>query len=203
MTGSNAFLPILDPVQDTFDSVRIRSPFCFCVILAIAARAEATDEASQNIRQACDAEAKRLGGESLFIGVPRLEDVQAMTLLAAFSERNWFAIGHAMQMALALGLPNALPQLLQNHHTATPQNRRQDKLLARHARTWLTVLHIDWEIACGTARQPRREQQIDYLILRAFATHTSSCASDSRILAIIELVQLRGMSSLLERDCIA
>ena len=191
MTGSNAFLPMLDPVQDTFDSLRIRSPFCFCVVLAIAARADNMDEASHELHEVCQAEARKLAGESLFIGVPTLEDVQAMTLLAAFSERTWFAIGHAMQMALVLGLHRAFPQLLKDRGAPTAQKRKHDKVLARNARTWLTVLHIEWEIAFGTARQPRLEQ-IDSMSLRAFVTHISSCASDLRILSIIELVQLRG-----------
>ena len=68
MTGSNQYLPIFDPVQDTFHSLRVRFPFCYYVVLAIAARAESgaevSDEAARNLWHTCQAEARRYAGES-------------------------------------------------------------------------------------------------------------------------------------------
>lgn len=191
MTGSNTFLPMFDPVLDTFDSLRVRSPFCFAVVLATAARAKEALNPTDSLRQICQNEARRLAAETLFIGVPVLEDAQAMTLLAAFSERTYFAIGHATQMALVLKLQNALDQLLLNRHSDSSEVRKSDRLLTRQARTWLMVLFIEWEIAAGTARPPRLKS-IDTETLRAFAMHPASNASDSRIVSLLELVTLRG-----------
>lgn len=193
MTGSNCFLPIFDPALDTFDSLRARSPFCLSVTLAAAARAEDGMQASGDVSQICQNEARRLAAETLFVGVPQLEDVQAMAILAAFSERTWFAIGHATQMALDLGLQHALPQLVKRINSNDHKTRKEDRILVAHARTWLTVLHIELEIAVGTAHPPRLEQ-IDPAKLRSFATYPFLRPSDSRILAIVDAVELRGMS---------
>jgi hypothetical protein len=192
MTGSNTFLPIFDPALDTFDSLRLRSPFCFSVILATAARAEDDTLSSGNLSQICQDEARRLAAETLFGGVPQLEDVQAMAILAAFSERTWFAISHATQMALVLGLQNALPQLLKRVNSNDHKTRKEDRILIANARTWLTVLHIELEIAAGTANRPRLEC-IDQTKLRLLSTYPFLRPSDSRILAIVDAVQLRGM----------
>jgi hypothetical protein len=192
MTGSNTFLPMLDPVLDTFDSVRVRSPFCLAVVLATAARARETTNPADNVKQICHGEARRLAAETLFIGNPVLEDAQAMTILAAFSERTWFAVGHATQMAMVLRLQDALPQLLKGPRSIfTADTQRTARLLARQARTWLMILSIEWEIAAGTARPPRI-QAIDAETLRAFATHPASNVSDSRIVSLLELIILRG-----------
>ncbi|KAK4949726.1 hypothetical protein LTR10_011568 [Elasticomyces elasticus] len=191
MAGSNTFLPMFDPVLDTFDSLRVRSPFCFAVILSTAARAREASNPMDNLRQTCQNEARRLAAETLFIGVPVLEDAQAMTLLAAFSERTYFAIGHATQMALLLNLQKALAQLLVNRHLVSSVVRKKDRLLTRQARTWLMVLFIEWEIAAGTARPPRLEA-IGTETLRAFALHPASNVSDSRMVSLLELVVLRA-----------
>ena len=191
MTGSNCFLPIFDPALDTFDSLRARSPFCFSVILAAAARAEDAMVNSANICQICQNEARRLAAETLFLGVPQLEDVQAMAILAAFSERTWFAIGHATQMALDLGLQHDLPRLLKRMNSNDHTTRKDDRILIARARTWLTVLHIELEIAAGTAHQPRLEH-IDPTKLRLLSTHPFMRPADTRILAIVDAVELRG-----------
>ena len=191
MTGSNCFLPIFDPALDTFDSLRARSPFCISVILAAAACAEDGMVSSSNFSQICQNEARRLAAETLFIGVPQLEDVQAMAIFAAFSERTWFAIGHATQMALVLGLQHALPRLLKRINNNDLKVRKEDRIVIAHARTWLTVLHIELEIAAGTANRPRLEQ-IDPTKLRLLSAQPFLRPSDSRILAIVDAVQLRG-----------
>ncbi|OQU96083.1 hypothetical protein CLAIMM_02218 [Cladophialophora immunda] len=191
MTGSNTFLPMLDPVLDTFDSLRVRSPFCFAVVLATAARVKEASNPTDPVRQATQNEARVLAAETLFIGVPVLEDVQAMTLIAAFSERTWFAIGHAIQMAQVLELQNALPQLLHSTRSRSTDSQKTERLLARQARIWLMVSFIEWEIAAGTARRPRLEA-IDVETLRAFATHPTANASESRVVSLLELVILRA-----------
>ncbi|OAP60150.1 hypothetical protein AYL99_05152 [Fonsecaea erecta] len=191
MTGSNTFLPMLDPVLDTFDSLRVRSPFCFAVVLATAARVKEAANITDHVRQVTQNEARRLAAETLFIGVPFLEDVQAMTLIAAFSERTWFTIGHAIQMALVLELQTALQQLLRSPRSHSSDTQKTERLLARQARTWLMASFIEWEIAAGTARRPRTEP-IDVETLRAFATHPAANASDSRIVSLVELVILRA-----------
>ncbi|KIW44024.1 uncharacterized protein PV06_05067 [Exophiala oligosperma] len=191
ITGNNTFLPMLDPLLDTFDSLRVRSPFCFAVVLATAARVKEAANITDHVRQVTQNEARRLAAETLFIGVPVIEDVQAMTLIAAFSERTWFTIGHAIQMALVLGLQTALQQLLRSPCTHSADTQKTERRLARQARTWLMASFLEWEIAAGTARRPRIEA-ISAETLRAFARHPAANASDSRIVSLVELVIQRA-----------
>ncbi len=89
MTGANAFLPLFDPIVDTFEAVRQSSTFCLTVILAIALSVDRARPSSEKLRDHTHAEACHLAAKSLFMASPRLETVQAMVLLAAYSEKNW------------------------------------------------------------------------------------------------------------------
>lgn len=134
-------------------------------------------------------QAHRLAAETLFIGKPTLEDAQAMTLLAAYSERTWLAISHATQIALLLNLQEAVPILLQNSTNSTG-DRRTHRNLWVSARTWLAILCIEWEIAAGTARRPRLEK-ISIETLRQYALLPAANPSDFRIVSSVEMVMLR------------
>ncbi|KIW77203.1 hypothetical protein Z517_09649 [Fonsecaea pedrosoi CBS 271.37] len=190
--GGNPYLPIFDPIVDTFDSIRARSPFCLIVILFIALKHKSgivhkvTTDLQKTVREACLQEARRQVCDSIFES-PTLESVQAMTLLAANAEKSWFAIGHAHEMALELGLDYALDELLSADSTT---DRVHFYSGSRRARTWLILYHIERELAVGTARKPRI-RQLNTALLRHYLDLPVSYPSDMRFVATIEIVQLR------------
>ncbi|OAL24953.1 hypothetical protein AYO20_10556 [Fonsecaea nubica] len=192
--GGNPYLPMFDPVVDTFDSIRARSPFCLIAILFIALKQKSgivhkvTTDLQKTVREACLQEARRQVCDSIFES-PTLESVQAMTLLAANAEKSWFAIGHAHEMALELGLDYALDELLSADSLTT--DRAHFHSGSRRARTWLILYHIERELAVGTARKPRI-RQLDTALLRHYLDLPVSYPSDMRFVATVEIVQLRS-----------
>ncbi|KAF4990551.1 hypothetical protein FDECE_14330 [Fusarium decemcellulare] len=190
--GANPFLPMFDPLADTFDSLRRRSPFCLITVLFIALSqtqasiADIPRRTLEKLRDAAWQESLRLAAESLFQSTPTVESVQAMILLAAYSEKSWFALGHALQMASALGLDKAVGQLIKGIPEATLDAHE----LIRQARTWFILHHIERELAFGTAHQPRMPHIDDSL--REYLDVSLTTSSDIRYISIIELVQLRG-----------
>ncbi|KAH0829655.1 C6 transcription factor [Fonsecaea pedrosoi] len=192
--GGNPYLPMFDPIVDTFDSIRARSPFCLIAILFIALKQKSgivhkvTTDLQKTVREACLQEARRQVCDSIFES-PTLESVQAMTLLAANAEKSWFAIGHAHEMALELGLDSALDELLSAGSLTT--DRAHFHSGSRRARTWLILYHIERELAVGTARKPRI-RQLDTASLRHYLDLPVSYPSDMRFVATIEIVQLRA-----------
>ncbi|KAJ3536659.1 hypothetical protein NM208_g6628 [Fusarium decemcellulare] len=191
MANANVFLPLFDPVVDTFDAIRQSSTFCFTVILAVALRAESTCANNHDKIRHCFNEAQKLASESLFTRSVRLETIQGMLLLAANSENNWFAISHAYQMSQDLGLPDLIHPEADHggseHINKDCNNRRQ----FRRMRAALTLHHVEQEVASGTARQSKcRPVHDDFL--KAFLDNEFSTALDMRIVANVEIVRLRG-----------
>ncbi|CAI6074128.1 unnamed protein product [Clonostachys chloroleuca] len=190
MANANVFLPFFDSTVDTFDALRHRSTFCFTVVLAIALRADRprTDSVSKN----CFEEAQRLAARSLFAISTQLETVQGMILLSAHAERNWFAISHAYQMGKALQLPDLLPREDETEDTQDLHSKQfSDRRSNRRIRTALILHQVEQEVAGGTARQSIGNA-VKSSFLESFLGGALSCTRDMRIVANIEVVQLRG-----------
>lgn len=116
-----------------------------------------------------------------------------MILLAAYSEKNWFVIGHARQLGQDLGLQELASQLKDSQFSQTKFAGQvlEGKELARALRTWMVLQHVEQEVAAGTARQ----SQIPMIAvdpLRSFLRHPQSTVFDARIISTIEIVHLRG-----------
>lgn len=184
MARSNPYLPLFDPTLDTFDKVRKSSAFLFTAILSVASR---TEEGLEDFSRRCLDGAHRLSAESLFSSPAQIETVQALLILAAWSEKSWFALGHAVNMAQDLGLHQALPD-------GTPTKTASRAILGKEARTWLIIYHLEREIAFGTARESRFTH-ISQGQLRSLSQCSRFRHLDLRFMSIIELVQLRGMAS--------
>lgn len=197
MNGGNPFLPLLDPCSDTFDSLRHKSMFCLITVLYIALKQNYSfiGGAERNsdltiLRERCLTEARRLALESLFGNPATIDSVKAMVLLAAHAGKTWFAIGHAFQMAMDLGLESSLSELVQSTEDNLLHNSQRWELIER-ARVWLILAHIEKEVAYGTARQPRTPP-VESKALRHFLSLSACATSDVRFLSTIEIVQVRG-----------
>ncbi|KAH8797335.1 hypothetical protein F5884DRAFT_253948 [Xylogone sp. PMI_703] len=197
--GANPFLPMFDQSVDLFDCLYHRSSFCMVTILYVASRPDRTSysfEGSENLEASvsdlCLKECRRLATESLFEKPASLESVQAMILLAAYTENAWFVIGHALQMALDLGLDTSMNRLLQYENLSrVPPSTKVSHSLAQQCRTWLILYHIERELAFGTARRPRIPE-IEKSLLESYLNHPIFRPSDMRFICTIEIVHLRG-----------
>ncbi|KAL4962036.1 fungal specific transcription factor domain-containing protein [Aspergillus stella-maris] len=169
MANANVFLPLFDPITDSFDAVRQQSPFSLAVILAVGSNAEresVPEALTASVRCLC--EAKYLAKKSLFSSSPELGTVRGMLLLAAYSDINWFAVCHACQMGEDLGLFERL---------RSPAELSGDE-------------KVKLEVVSGTSRKPRgrfqddiSEDQIKEILPR---NHYLRIASSLRIVQLRE-----------------
>jgi hypothetical protein len=144
-SGCQIFIPLFDPTYDTFDSLKSRTPFCFDSILAVASKIRAGNRPPSETFHRCLEEAQGIARSTLFGPIVRKEAVQgtypspyedralaillmldfiafprflAMLLLSAWSTNGWLPSGHAMRMALDLGLHRALEKLAETSNSS-------------------------------------------------------------------------------------
>ncbi|KAJ5789756.1 uncharacterized protein N7518_006767 [Penicillium psychrosexuale] len=193
--GSKNFLPLFDPIRDTFDSVRSRSLFCFTVIIYLASRAVTDLRGDTHMQRVLQDEAQRLAEDSFFERPTKLETVQGMILLAAYSEKTWFSIALILRTALDSGLEKSLDTLLsqENVPRSSLSASMADRELVWKTRTWLITFILELDVASGTGRKSRIAE-VDVVKLRRFLDYPLSLPFDMRTVCIIELHQLRGNS---------
>ena len=139
------FIPLFDPAYDTYESLKERTPWTFDAILAIASKIKSGNGALTPTFYKCLEEAQGIARSSLFGPVVRKEAVQGeqgvtflcqlscvdipspgMLLLAAWSTNGWLPSGHAMRMALDLGLHRALEKLADTHAKRRSEEEERD-----------------------------------------------------------------------------
>ncbi|OGM44072.1 putative C6 transcription factor [Aspergillus bombycis] len=195
MGGSKNFLPLFDPIRDTFDSIRSRSVFCFTVIIYLASRAVTDLRSDTHLQRVLQDEAQRLAEDGFFERPTKLEAVQGMILLAAYSEKTWFSTALILRTALDSGLEKSLDTLLsqENVPRSSLTASMADRQLVWQTRTWLISFTLELDVASGTGRKSRIAE-VDIMKLRKFLEYPLSLPCDMRTVCIIELHQLRGQS---------
>ncbi|KAE8353837.1 hypothetical protein BDV28DRAFT_164652 [Aspergillus coremiiformis] len=198
MGGSKNFLPLFDPIRDTFDSIRSRSLFCFTVIIYLASRAVLDLRSDIHLQRVLQDEAQRLAEDGFFERPTKLEAVQGMILLAAYSEKTWFSTALILRTALDSGLEKSLDTLLsqENVPRSSLTASMADRQLVWQTRTWLISFTLELDVASGTGRKSRIAE-VDTMKLRKFLEYPLSLPCDMRTVCIIELHQLRGQSRII------
>lgn len=106
-----------------------RSPWAFDSILAIAAKIRSGNGPLSPTFYKCLEEAQGIARSSLFGPIVKREDVQGMLLLAAWSASGWLPSGHAMRMALDLGLNRALEKLAHESDQGKQRTEEEERAL--------------------------------------------------------------------------
>ncbi|KAJ5291608.1 MFS multidrug transporter [Penicillium angulare] len=196
--GSKNYLPLFDPIRDTFDSIRSRSLFCFTVIIYLASRAVMDLRTDTHMQRVLQDEAQRLAEDSFFERPTKLETVQGMILLAAYSEKTWFSTALILRTALDSGLEKSLDTLIsqENVPRSSLAASMDDRQLVWQTRTWLISFTLELDVASGTGRKSRIGE-VDITKLRKFLDYPLSLPCDMRTVCIIELHQLRGHSRII------
>ncbi|KAG6837718.1 hypothetical protein H0H93_003520 [Arthromyces matolae] len=184
-SGCHLFIPLFDPEYDTYESLMERSPWTFDAILAVAGKIRSGNGPLSATFYKCLEEAQGIARSSLFGPVVRKEAVQGMLLLAAWSTNGWLPSGHAMRMALDLGLHRALEKLAEEPKQRTPDEERD---LVVSARIWLCLYWFDHQMSLGTGRPIvlRDENYIRHC--RILLTHPLSSQTDVRLISLVELI---------------
>lgn len=98
--------------EEAYHYVRTTSYFLFNVMLAIGAKVECGGRSPSRLYQTCMAQAKRNAKDTMFTPVEGKAAVQAMVLLAAYSENGWLPLGLSIRMAQELGLDRSFQKLM-------------------------------------------------------------------------------------------
>ena len=128
-------------VADGNHSIRKRSPFCLTAIVMVGAKVEDAGGPVSALQRKAREHAEKIGMSTLFTPIARIEVVQAMILLASWGDTSWRPGGHAVRIAMDMGLYRCLPLLAQGRMGAgkSAQELKEEWPLVVGARVWLTV----------------------------------------------------------------
>lgn len=193
-SGSNAFLPIYDPVYDTWDSLRLRSPFSLSAIIAVGARVRDGGGAVSEVQRASTEHARKIGLGTMWTPVARIEAVQATLVLAAFSQNGWLPSGHAVRLGLDMEINHSFMKLLRGRMGAgkTPAQLEEERDLVIQARCWFTLYMIEHQMSYGTGRPAILREDASIAECRRFLDHPLSIATDVRLISTVEMIALRA-----------
>ncbi|KIY64793.1 hypothetical protein CYLTODRAFT_424895 [Cylindrobasidium torrendii FP15055 ss-10] len=187
--GCHLFIPIFDDTYDTYESLSKRSPWTFDTILAIASKIRSGSGPMTETFYTCLTEAQGIARSSLFGPIVRKEAVQGMLLLAAWSTQAWLPSGHAVHMALDLGLHHALDKLANN---TVARSKEEERDLVVSARIWLCVYWFSHQMNLRTGRPVvlRDESLVQHA--RILLSHSMVSPTDLRLVAQVELISQKA-----------
>ncbi|WVQ98787.1 hypothetical protein IAU59_005918 [Kwoniella sp. CBS 9459] len=194
-SGSSNFIPCFDPINDTWDSLRLRSPFAITSIVFVGARVRDGGGPQSDIQRLSRQHAERVATHTLFHSVgQRIEAVQSMILLAAFRDNGWLPGGHAVRMAVDMGINRSFLYLLR---TGMGKGRSKEELeeersLVVQSRVWLCLYLMEHQMAYGTGRPAIIREDETIHQCRRLLEHPMSITSDARLVSTVELTALRS-----------
>ncbi|KAF5393330.1 hypothetical protein D9757_000582 [Collybiopsis confluens] len=184
--GCHLFIPVFDPSYDTYESLMERTPWTFDAILAVAGKIRSGNGPLSPTFYKCLEEAQGIARSSLFGPVVRKEAVQGMLLLAAWSTNGWLPSGHAMRMALDLGLHRALEKLADDAGKQRTQDEERDLVVS--ARIWLCLYWFDHQMSLGTGRPIVLRDENSIRHCRLLLSHSMASPTDVRLISQVELI---------------
>ncbi|KAI0268642.1 hypothetical protein BC834DRAFT_866568 [Gloeopeniophorella convolvens] len=185
-SGCNLFIPVFDVSYDTCDSLMERSPWTFDAILAVAGKIKSGNNPPGPSFYRALEEAQGIARSSLFGPVVRKEAVQGMLLLAAWSTNGWLPSGHAMRMALDLGLHRALEKLADS--TGKKRSEEEERDLVVSSRIWLCLYWFDHQMSLGTGRPIVLRDESSIRHCRILLSHPMASSTDVRLISLVELI---------------
>jgi hypothetical protein len=129
-SGCHLYVLAFDPSDDSFDSMRSRSPVCFDCLLVIGARS-ALGLASTTYKKLYDELFRTYSTYFLTSDDVSVEHTQALLAISCFSENAWRLIGNAVRLAKRA----RLFRTMHHGHESDLTTRQTTKAM----RTWLAV----------------------------------------------------------------
>jgi hypothetical protein len=150
-SGSHIFVPVFDIQQDTFTSVARRSSFLFDAIIAVGCRSEEGPSSTnyQRLQSSLRERTANLILNSTDDQAVSLETIQALLVVASYSENGWVLSNLALRLAMQMSLPTALDNLMTNISARNRTNANlsaiteEEKALFRMARVWWGAFNLE------------------------------------------------------------
>nr|GAT47837.1 predicted protein [Mycena chlorophos] len=188
--GCSTFLPVFDCNSDTFDALHERSPFAVDCICMVAARVrDGGGRPSQIYLQTLE-EVQTISRATLFSPVSRHEAVQAMILVAGWSDNGWLSGGHAVRMAMELSMHKAWPALLKRMNS-NQVDIVADRELVIASRIWFCLYLFEHQLSYGTGRPAVLKDDESIKHCRLLLQHPLAIEDDMRLVSTVELMALR------------
>lgn len=182
-------VPIFSEDNDVINSVASRSAFLFDAIVSVGCRAEQGFNSSM-FRQLQSGLREHLTHLLVTCEQPPLEAVQAIALMAAYSENGYMLIALALRFATQLGLHKATDQLLAMHqHREQPTDEERE--LYRLQRVWHGICNLDLFFSLDGGHTPSVTPRTTPRKIRALLNHAECTAVDIRLLSQVELNLIR------------
>nr|XP_019014928.1 uncharacterized protein I206_01015 [Kwoniella pini CBS 10737]OCF53709.1 hypothetical protein I206_01015 [Kwoniella pini CBS 10737] len=187
------YMPCFDPIHDTWDSLRRRSPFAITTIISVAAKCEDGAGPPSDLQLRSREHAEKMAMNSLFTPVSRIEIVQGLVLLASWGETFWRPGGHAIRMAMDMALHKSLAYLVEAG-MGSGKNAEQieaDRPIVAGARVWLTLYKMEYEMAFAYGRPGLFCSETTIKDARDFLRHPLALPTDARLVSSCESLMMR------------
>lgn len=193
-SGSSNFIPCYDPSFDTWESLKVRSPFSITTIVLVGARVRDGGGPASEVQRRCREHAQEVAQNTMFNPVARVEAVQAMSTLAGFSDNGWLPGGHAVRMAVDMGINKSFIKLLRSGmgKGKTPEQLEEERPLVVHSRVWFCLYLMEHQMAYGMGRPAILREDESIHQCRRLLEHPLSITSDARLISTVELTALRA-----------
>ncbi|KIY62636.1 hypothetical protein CYLTODRAFT_383348 [Cylindrobasidium torrendii FP15055 ss-10] len=188
--GCSTFLPVFDSKIDSFDALHERSPFAVDAICMVAARCRDGGGRPSEIHLKCLEEVQATSCASLFLPISKIEAVQAMLLVAGWSDNGWLSCGHAVRMAQELSLHKSWPTLMERIVTSQA-NLIADRELMVASRTWFALYLFEHQLSYATGRPSILKDDASIKNCRLILQHPATVDDDMRLVSTVELMALR------------
>ncbi|WVQ82646.1 hypothetical protein IAT38_004778 [Cryptococcus sp. DSM 104549] len=188
------YIPCFDPGYDTWESLRKRSPFVITTVMLVALKCQEAGGTPSELQMRCREHAERIAMSTLFTPVARNELVQGMILLASWGETFWRPGGHAVRMALDLGLYRCMSHLVESGMGAgkTAQELEAERPVVVGARIWLTLFKSEYEMSFAYGRPVMfLAQDLPVKDARRLLDHPLSLPTDIRLVSTCESLSYR------------
>lgn len=144
------FVPIFCLRYDNYASVAARSAFLFDAIVAVGCRAEEGPSSSsyQKLSSILRERTASLVLNHTADFPESVESVQALIVVASYSENGWLLASLALRLAMQLSLPSAMDSLLvkmsaRNKGTGEPPVDEEERRLYRAVRVWWGAFNLE------------------------------------------------------------
>lgn len=117
-----------------------------------------------------------------------------MCLISAFNENGWLPSGHAVRMAIDMGLNKSFEKLVATGMGAGKSRYQleEERDLVIGARVWFGLYVLEHQMSFGTGRDPVIRESETIANARKFLNHPLSIMSDVRLVSTVEGIALRA-----------
>ncbi|TKA62602.1 hypothetical protein B0A55_11106 [Friedmanniomyces simplex] len=191
--GCNRFVPIFDPNHDTYSSVRERSSILFDVLVTFGCRA-AAGSLSNDYQRLHHIVRQHVSDLTLHDSEARLEGVQALLVIASYSESGAIICDIALRESLKLHLPEKVTALFSSLAVSSDANHAAELHDLIPVRVYYGLVLLDQILSLDGGKPASISLHSTSRRVRVLVAQPRRTPLDLRLFAQVELNELRASS---------